>query len=86
MLEKIRHKKINIRRRVLLTLLVCVLVSFLGLGALFLHTLGNVGDSVLEQERSMEGKLSEKIGEFSEGNIKNRLREAAEMKALHRSA
>ena len=82
MLDKIKHKKINIRRRVLLTLLVCVLVSFLGLGALFLHTLGNVGDSVLEQEGIMAEKLSYRVGDFSGTTIKNRLKDTAEMKAL----
>lgn len=82
MLEKLKGKKLNIRERVLLTLLVCAMVAFLGLGALSLHTIWHIEDSVLKQERTMEGKLSEKVGEFSEGNIKNRLKEAAEMKAL----
>ena len=82
MLKKLKEKKLNIRERVLVVLLACAMLAFLGLGALSMHTIWHIEDSVLEQERSMEGKLSEKIGEFSEGNIKNRLREAAEMKAL----
>ena len=82
MLEKLKLRKINIRERVLLMLLVCSLIAFLGLGALSLHTLWHVENSVLEQEQSMGARLSEKVEEFSEGNIKSRLKEAAEMKAL----
>ncbi|MBQ7498831.1 MAG: hypothetical protein IJU00_13545 [Selenomonas sp.] len=36
----------------------------------------------MEQEQSMGARLSEKVEEFSEGNIKSRLKESAEMKAL----
>ena len=82
MLEKLKHMKLNIRERVLIVLLACSLAAFLGLGALSLHTLYHVEDSVLEQEQSMGERLSEKLGAFAEENSKSRLKEAAEMKAL----
>ena len=81
MLEKLKGKKLNIRQRVLRTFLACVLVAFLGLLALSIHTIWHIEDSVLKQERSMAVRLSEKVGDFTEVNIENRLKEGAEMKA-----
>lgn len=83
MLNKLKNLKLNIRQRVLLLVFGCCLFTFLVMITVSFHSFLDIRDAVGDEGDLLNKRLADSLGQFSEENIKERLSENAELRALH---